>query len=746
MGNLTSIYKSNENSNLNLGSNQIEKNEKIKKIQREYYNKSVKSQFNPYKKYINFQISINFDNSSNQNLDLNDFLISAYAYDILNLKGNNDYYSLLLKGNDKANLEILFENENLEQLESTIDDVNKLLIINITTNKVELCLNKNRFLVIEFYQKKVKKTFKIKFDDFLFSNNPISLKLELENKEDFTYCYSYYDGIPDRDNIIVHMNLVNDDLIDKRDIIYHLNFNLVLTDAFNFYEGESLVFIIKEYIDNNHNDDDDNCYNIEENTNPKTKIIYRSDVILLKSDFFFNLDFEICVNPNSILSFEIFNLHNKLLIAKVKSSIKALKIQNTAIPMNNMIIDSNDLKLKGNKMIHPNISETMNSINLTNHFNISSNNNLKHSINNDKLNFLKEKFSKNKGIVVLILPKLKEISYDSLFSLSLKNKKFVLQSSICIDFTSSNINYKEESSLHFIESKIVKCLKQTHLNSLFYSEKTETNYDNFDQNDTNNYDYRQITFLNEYQLAIELIKEIYIDCNFDLYGFGANINNNEKYLDKESKFFKISNNKDEELKIYEKRDKSNIDSILQDYKSVLNKLKFDGPTLLSNIISYFKDELISNYFECFGKSFYKVVYIIIDNQPSDIKSLINSIVDSSVYPISIVIIGVGSSKFTQLEELFGISSKLLLVDDNNKSPKRDNCVFITLPKFQNDLNFLLDNYLDFLLNNSNPNENELEKKKDYFNNNNKLEELKNTFLKLKSIISRQIVEYFIIFK
>ena len=70
-----------------------------------------------------------------------------------------------------------------------------------------------------------------------------------------------------------------------------------------------------------------------------------------------------------------------------------------------------------------------------------------------------------------------------------------------------------------------------------------------------------------------------------------------------------------------------------------------------------------------GKKQYFVLMIVTDGAITDMQATICQIVELSALPCSIIIIGVGSADFTNMEELDGDDG--LLRDKNGRQAKRD---------------------------------------------------------------------------
>ena len=93
-----------------------------------------------------------------------------------------------------------------------------------------------------------------------------------------------------------------------------------------------------------------------------------------------------------------------------------------------------------------------------------------------------------------------------------------------------------------------------------------------------------------------------------------------------------------------------LEEVLSCYKRNLTKLRLYGPTNFAPIVRYIgdlaefhiKNKLLYNYF---------VLLIITDGQISDIEDTIDEVVRCSILPVSIIIVGVGSEDFKEMERL-----------------------------------------------------------------------------------------------
>ena len=125
-----------------------------------------------------------------------------------------------------------------------------------------------------------------------------------------------------------------------------------------------------------------------------------------------------------------------------------------------------------------------------------------------------------------------------------------------------------------------------------------------------------------------------------VYGFGAK--SQELKLKRVSHNFYVSG---DSANPFAEGDKG----ILDMYKKVLPKLEFLGPTYLSPLIKSVTNSVAARYKS--DPLAYCVLVIIMDGLISDFEETIETIIDSSEYPLSVLIVGVGDEDFHQLEFL-----------------------------------------------------------------------------------------------
>lgn len=149
--------------------------------------------------------------------------------------------------------------------------------------------------------------------------------------------------------------------------------------------------------------------------------------------------------------------------------------------------------------------------------------------------------------------------------------------------------------------------------------------------------------LNQYQQTIMSVGQILAkydkDQKFPVYGFGAKIKETKKV----SYCFPLNFNESNPNVL-------GLDGILSTYKEAIPKIKFWGPTYLSDIIRMATKHAIEN-FE--ASKTYTILLVMTDGLIEDMVATKDAIVEASDKPLSIIIVGVGDEKFDFLDELDG---------------------------------------------------------------------------------------------
>ena len=204
-----------------------------------------------------------------------------------------------------------------------------------------------------------------------------------------------------------------------------------------------------------------------------------------------------------------------------------------------------------------------------------------------------------------------------------------LSLSVAIDFTGSNLNPKDPHSLHYLSDRE----------------------------------------WNQYQMAIwevgGILEAYDTDKFFPVFGFGG-IPHNEK---KVNHCFPLTGD-------YQNPFVRGVDGILQAYYKSLREVELSGPTLFHHII----DQTINVAASRPPHEIYHVLLILTDGAIMDMPDTISSIVQASVMPISIIIVGVGQADFGSMEELD--CDRGLLRDRQGRPAARDIVQFVPFNQFR----------------------------------------------------------------
>ncbi|CAI4224522.1 unnamed protein product [Auanema sp. JU1783] len=207
-----------------------------------------------------------------------------------------------------------------------------------------------------------------------------------------------------------------------------------------------------------------------------------------------------------------------------------------------------------------------------------------------------------------------------------------LDFAVAIDFTASNGNVEEPSSLHFIG----------------------------------------INVPNQYETAIRAVLEICQFYNnsriFDAFGFGAivppRLENTELFDVKNPKATVI----DPAV--------VGVDGVMDAYRGCLRKVHLFGPTnfapIIQGITERFQEKLN------IPGSRYQILLIITDGAISDLENTKREIIKASKLPLSIIIIGVGQADFEAMDELDGDDN---LINIDGVYAQRDIVQFVPMKKF-----------------------------------------------------------------
>ncbi len=166
---------------------------------------------------------------------------------------------------------------------------------------------------------------------------------------------------------------------------------------------------------------------------------------------------------------------------------------------------------------------------------------------------------------------------------------------------------------------------------------------------------------------------------FPVFGFGAIIN--DSGINEANMCFAINFNEQNPF-IY------TIPNILQVYKECLMKITFSGPTYFSPIIKKVNDFIRNNK----NNLEYQILMILTDGIINDMDETVDTLVEGSFLPLSVIIIGIGDADFTNMNVLDG--DDVPLVSSKGVKRMRDLVQFVEFNKFRNDPQKLAEEVLE----------------------------------------------------
>ena len=215
--------------------------------------------------------------------------------------------------------------------------------------------------------------------------------------------------------------------------------------------------------------------------------------------------------------------------------------------------------------------------------------------------------------------------------------------SVGIDFTASNKDAEDPTSLHFM-------------------------------NPPN---------LNLYQQAILSVGEILQKYNhthqIPSYGFGAKVGQPKRI----SHFFPINFN-------HQNPFVDKFDTLFKAYHHCIQNIIFSGPTLFAPILNQINEFTKRRYQN--DPYNYSVFLLLTDGIINDLQESIDEIVKGCYLPLSIVIVGIGNENFDKMEILD--ADDIPLVSSWGETMKRDIVQFVPFSKFKNNPIILREEVLD----------------------------------------------------
>ncbi|KAL9655975.1 hypothetical protein ABK040_007596 [Willaertia magna] len=200
---------------------------------------------------------------------------------------------------------------------------------------------------------------------------------------------------------------------------------------------------------------------------------------------------------------------------------------------------------------------------------------------------------------------------------------------------------------------------------------------NGNPNDVNSLHY--LGKFNEYQMAISSVGNVlsYYDSDglFPAFGFGAKLNTTGQV----SHCFALDGNPEYPYC-------SGVEGILASYKQAISNVQLYGPTnfqpTIGTAVSLCKSSAMEQSQQ---NQKYYILLIITDGEISDLSETITEIVNASHYPLSIVIVGVGSADFSSMDRLDSDNQRLR---SGNQVALRDIVQFVPFRKYASNYQLL----------------------------------------------------------
>ena len=204
-----------------------------------------------------------------------------------------------------------------------------------------------------------------------------------------------------------------------------------------------------------------------------------------------------------------------------------------------------------------------------------------------------------------------------------------------IDFTGSNGNPHQSSSLHYIGDP---------------------------------------SQLNQYQQAILAVGEILLNYDYDkmvpVFGFGGKPRLPHFTFHEVLHCFPVTG-------YPQNPEVFGLEGIMGSYINIVNNVDLSGPTLFNPLIQEAMKVATMN--RDAGSMVYSILLILTDGAINDMDATVTSVVKAALLPMSIIIIGVGNGEFGAMETLDGDEG---LVDSSGQKCKRDLVQFVPFNKFK----------------------------------------------------------------
>jgi len=172
---------------------------------------------------------------------------------------------------------------------------------------------------------------------------------------------------------------------------------------------------------------------------------------------------------------------------------------------------------------------------------------------------------------------------------------------------------------------------------------------------------------NQYQLAIRSCGDILAyydyDQSFPVYGYGAVLPNTSWA----NHCFPLNLQQDPNI--------ITIDTVLNTYCQVMPTLNFSGPTNFSPLLT----QTISNIKSNNNPNVYNILLILTDGMINDMDQTIDALVEGSFMPLSVIIVGIGTGDFGNMDLLDADGKGLS--DSRGRKAGRDLVQFVPFYKF-----------------------------------------------------------------
>ena len=109
-----------------------------------------------------------------------------------------------------------------------------------------------------------------------------------------------------------------------------------------------------------------------------------------------------------------------------------------------------------------------------------------------------------------------------------------------------------------------------------------------------------------------------------------------------------------------------VQGIMDTYDKGIHKIEQHGPSAFSSVID-FVTQFVGQTPVTQNEQFYSILVIITNGSIQDYQATVNSVVEATKYPISIVIVTVGSENISKIRKLDGDDNDLVNSNNNEKA-------------------------------------------------------------------------------